>query len=871
MSEIGCHIGNIKNQQSCNRQSTIKIPEYQVLMRLPCPAPPPRIISKNIIQCLICQTARNHFLLLTFLVVLFFPLSVRAQENECSTPDPDPELYELLRNQVSLVHQFAQNRGESQVTEIPVYYTVVRSSGGQVPYIPSGLSGADIDATLDFLNDEMDGTDLHFYRLGEVNYLDHDQFNVSGSGFEHTQYSYIKTAMNVYARPGGGYALQPGQDLLGSPAQHNATNVSASDLKFMSSTYPHETGHNFGLLHTFGRTTTPTGGTLLYQYPVQPGQVDHPEDGEVKRELAIRTYTPGKNFEDPNCYEAGDFFCDTDADCASVYKRTFPKFDPTNIANCIQGPQNCIGGCAYTGCAHTGDYRDYNEDPIPGAAANFMSYGGCGTQFSDEQKDWMAYTYQDYWSSRLEDLPININDQVEVRGTSEPMKNVVIRWRHDALDKYTNSLSQANGDFQGILYDTDVKAEVRKIGATKKQELYYPPNQSPQTYYVDDYTNSEWLEGLTTFDLVCIKKDILNIAPLNDGYQIIAADANKSNSVTTFDIVELRKLILGIYDKLPAHNAPWRFVPEYIPQNHAIQFNFNPFDMTINGQPVSGTPYTEPTWEYAITDGNNGQSGYDGIKIGDVCDTQFKCEEPPALAFNSTSILAPNEIYEISVKATDFEDVVGFQLGIFVDHEQLEVQAVDNGSLPEFAAEDNVGMTKLAEDQLNMVWFQSSTASHTIADNNTLFKITVKALQPVSDLGSAISLDTEKALLKSEFFDDNGCVEVQLSGDIATLSRNSGPSAQSADGDGVNSTLYCYPNPAGDRFTVVFENGPARQGTLRFSDVNGKLIKSIALDLTEGINRINLQAGHTDGLPEGLLNIALYTDEGVKIGRMLKL
>jgi hypothetical protein len=633
-------------------------------------------------------------------------------------------------------------------------------------------------------------------------------------------------------------------------------------------------------MHTFGPIGTPSGGVLLYQYPVQFGQVDHPYTGSVRRELAIRVPTAGKNFPTPNCYEAGDLFCDTDADCAPQYIRTFPKFDPANIATCIQGSQNCIGGCGTTNCVYTGDYRDYNEDPIPGAATNFMSYGSsiCRTMFSQEQKDWMAYTYQNYWSGRLENLPINIVDQVEIRGTSEPMKNVVIRWRHsNNLEKYTNSLSQANGSFQGILYDPLVKAEVRKIGKAKEVAYNYFPNLPPLPYYVDAYTDDEWLEDLTTYDLVCIQKHILNIVPLNDGYRIIAADANKSNSVTTFDIVEFRKLILGIYNKLPAHNAPWRFVPEYIPQNYAVQFNLNPFGMTINGQPAPGTPYTEPTWEYVITNGSSGQNGYDGIKIGDVCDTQFLCEEPPVLSFNSTSILVPNEIYEISVKATDFDNITSFQLGIFVDHEQLEVQDVENGSLPEFTKEDNTGMTKLAKDQLNLVWFQSSTAPHTLTDNSTLFKITVKALQPVSDLSSAISLHPEKTLLKSAFFDENGCKEVQLSGDIEQISGlgrgGSGDrSAQSGNKKSLaNSVLYCYPNPIGGQLNLVFENISGGQGILQFSDVNGKLIKSMTLDLVEGISKVILQGEHTAVLPAGVLNVFLYTEEGVKAGRLVKL
>lgn len=75
------------------------------------------------------------------------------------------------------------------------------------------------------------------------------------------------------------------------------------------------------------------------------------------------------------------------------------------------------------------------------------------------------------------------------------------------------------------------------------------------------YKNDNHLNGVSTFDLVLISKHILGLQILNSPYKIIAADANHSGLVTTSDIVELRKLILGYYDELPA-NTSWRFVPE---------------------------------------------------------------------------------------------------------------------------------------------------------------------------------------------------------------------------------------------------------------------------------------------------------------------
>ncbi|MEL7252520.1 MAG: hypothetical protein AAFO03_29190, partial [Bacteroidota bacterium] len=46
---------------------------------------------------------------------------------------------------------------------------------------------------------------------------------------------------------------------------------------------------------------------------------------------------------------------------------------------------------------------------------------------------------------------------------------------------------------------------------------------------------------------------------LDSPYKLIAADVNKSNTVTTFDMIQLRKLILNI-DTEFSNNTSWRFV-----------------------------------------------------------------------------------------------------------------------------------------------------------------------------------------------------------------------------------------------------------------------------------------------------------------------
>ena len=68
------------------------------------------------------------------------------------------------------------------------------------------------------------------------------------------------------------------------------------------------------------------------------------------------------------------------------------------------------------------------------------------------------------------------------------------------------------------------------------------------------------MNGVSTLDLVLIQKHILGTEALKSPYKMIAADVDNNNDITVLDLLELRKLILGIYDKLP-NNSSWKFIP----------------------------------------------------------------------------------------------------------------------------------------------------------------------------------------------------------------------------------------------------------------------------------------------------------------------
>jgi hypothetical protein len=119
-------------------------------------------------------------------------------------------------------------------------------------------------------------------------------------------------------------------------------------------------------------------------------------------------------------------------------------------------------------------------------------------------------------------------------------------------------------------------------------------------YVITPSRNDDPKNGVSTLDLVHIQKHLLGLEPFTSPFQYIAADANSSSSISAIDLLELRKLILGIYQDLP-NNTSWRFVRE------------EPAGLSIPPWPLTESISVN---EWQMDD----QQSYNfiGVKVGDV-------------------------------------------------------------------------------------------------------------------------------------------------------------------------------------------------------------------------------------------------------------
>jgi len=89
--------------------------------------------------------------------------------------------------------------------------------------------------------------------------------------------------------------------------------------------------------------------------------------------------------------------------------------------------------------------------------------------------------------------------------------------------------------------------------------IYAKPNTSKSIFLVKA---DEYDLGISSFDLLLIKKHILGIKIFENEAQFLAADVNNTGTITTKDLLDLRKLILGKTNFFPG-NSIWRFFPKF--------------------------------------------------------------------------------------------------------------------------------------------------------------------------------------------------------------------------------------------------------------------------------------------------------------------
>lgn len=375
------------------------------------------------------------------------------------------------------------------------------------------------------------------------------------------------------------------------------------------------------------------------------------------------------------------------------------------------------------------------------------------------------------------------------------------------------------------------------INTNQAGTFMFPAMPAGNNYTVLPAKNDDFTNGVSTLDLVHIQKHLLGHAQLSSPYKMIAADANNSGSITAIDLVELRKLILGIYTELP-NNTSWRFVD----RTYSFPDPFNPWMQQ----------WPESHVINPLATGLN-HANFFGVKVGDVNNTvkaNFNSIVPrgSGVAFDlaiEDRAVAAGEIIEVPVYAGEVTSIEGIQFS-FELAAGLQFAGVQAGVLDVTA--DNFGW--LQERILTSSWNAATAVA--VNPDQPLFTLVFKSTAATT-LSKAISLITNPT--QAEAY--NGASE------IMDLKLN----FRSLEIEYTFELLQNEPNPFNGSTQIGFVLPSNGQAKLTLFDVTGRELYSHDILGVKGMNKVELNKGQLDA--EGIVYYQLQFEGYTATKKML--
>jgi hypothetical protein len=345
------------------------------------------------------------------------------------------------------------------------------------------------------------------------------------------------------------------------------------------------------------------------------------------------------------------------------------------------------------------------------------------------------------------------------------------------------------------------------------------------------------LNGVSTFDLVQISKHILGIQPFQTVYQAVAADVNNSHTVTTADIVEIRKLILGIYDSFPLVPA-WRLILPVANPTNLATFSLSAVRDTyqIDLPNLLVDTILQPLDFVAIKYGdiNFSATPYGNETAGDRATVDLTYED---------RWLSAGDVVDLPIRLAGDARAEGWQLALRVDPAYATLESV--GGLPA----ENLGLSN--DGLARILWFDA--APHRLAAGTVLFTLRIRAVAAIR-LSELISF--QSSVLQPELYTADGAhhaLTLQPALPVGQVVRFFTPK----------------PNPVQSGATFGVQLTAPATISLSIADLSGVEVYHTSIDLEAGNQSINLPVG---ALPSaGVYVYRLESGGVVEVGKLVRM
>ncbi|MFT6019864.1 MAG: hypothetical protein ACI9CQ_002667, partial [Saprospiraceae bacterium] len=416
----------------------------------------------------------------------------------------------------------------------------------------------------------------------------------------------------------------------------------------------------------------------------------------------------------------------------------------------------------------------------------------------------------------------NLKESYELSGTILTENNITVENVSVSLEGFSGLMMNSQTAADGIygFYDLELNAN----------------------YTVTPALDLEHLNGVSSYDLVLITKHILQLETLDSPYKMIAADINNSGSITTMDLVELRKLILHV-DESFTNNTSWRFVEA----NYAFPVPNNPFATIFPEEVFINGLQTAEVHDFV------------GVKIGDVngsvvANALAQAEDRNTvgdLVFTTADQqLKAGQSYTVSFQADNFDALHGYQFTMNFDQAAVEFEGLKAGDL-ENMSDNNFGLALLEEGVITTSWTNQEATS--LRRDANVFDLTFTAKADVM-LSEVLSINSRYTNAEA-YNADLELMNVDLRFDNLQSVANEYRLYQNS------------PNPFRQETTIGFDLPMEMSAKLSIFDAAGRQLKLVEGDFNKGYNQVIISKDEVS--TSGVLYYQLVTESFEETRKMI--
>ncbi|MEE9440030.1 MAG: T9SS type A sorting domain-containing protein [Saprospiraceae bacterium] len=332
------------------------------------------------------------------------------------------------------------------------------------------------------------------------------------------------------------------------------------------------------------------------------------------------------------------------------------------------------------------------------------------------------------------------------------------------------------------------------------------------SYEISANKDVDYLNGVSTLDLVKIQRHILEIELLDSPYKVIAADINADDAVKASDLSILRKLILGVITELPTNDS-WRFVDA----TQSLTMDFDLADVREVADVIN-------------LQNDMMHNDLVAVKIGDVTDnavanlssvsSEVRSNKTVTFTIADKQVVA-GETVEVEFASEDFANVYGYQF-------TMELNGLTFASVQGAAVNMNDANVGVISNNVVTVSYNNSEAK-SVGNNEAIFVMTFTATQN-GNLGNMINA-TSKVTTAEAYVGQS--LEVR---NVAIATRGDVVEVETSE------LFQNEPNPFKGQTVITFNLAEAGTATFTVLDVTGKVVLVRNIEGTRGHNTVKLTA-----------------------------